>query len=53
MWLDSSFLDIAPNQVYLGAGITDAGVFCNVVNTTSFGVTNNKGDPDVWMNIRK
>ena len=53
VWLDSSFLHDTANQVTLASTLTDAAVYANIGNTTTFGVTNNKGDPDVWMNIRK
>ena len=52
MRLDSGCFKAGPNQITLASTITDAGVYGNI-GYGGFGVTNNKGDPDVWMNIRK
>lgn len=45
---------VAPhiNQIFLDAGITDAVIHANI-GFEGFAVTNNKNDPDVWMNVRK
>lgn len=53
MRLDSGIFKVSPNQVSLASTITDAGVYGCVGYGGAFGVTNNKNDPDVWMNIKK
>lgn len=52
LWMDSCVLKRDPNQVYIDAAIVDTQIYANV-GITNFGVDNRKGDPDVWMNIRK
>lgn len=53
MRLDCGVFKASANQVTLASTITDAAVYTCVGYGGSFGVTNNKNDPDVWMNIRK
>ncbi len=50
--VDASVFRVAPNQVYIDAAITDISLFANI-GLGSFAATNNKSDPDIWMNIRK
>lgn len=53
MNLESSVFGNNPNQIKLYSTITDAYVLACLGYGGSLGVINDKGDPDVWMNIRK
>lgn len=53
MRIDSGHFVVSPNQITIASTVTDAAVYACVGHGGSLGVTNNKGDPDVWMNIRK
>ncbi len=53
MKLDGGIFKASANQVTLASTITDAAVYTCVGYGGSFAVTNNKNDPDLWMNIRK
>ncbi|WP_130858971.1 glycosyl hydrolase family 28-related protein [Gracilibacillus phocaeensis] len=52
MLMDSSFFHHAPDQITLGANIDNSAIYANV-GFNGLGVNNIKGDPDVWMNIRR
>ncbi|NGP44763.1 hypothetical protein G4V62_07255 [Bacillaceae bacterium SIJ1] len=52
MLMDSSYFHHAPDQITLGTHIDDSAIYANV-GIGGLGVNNLKGDPDVWMNIRR
>ncbi|HEY0826798.1 MAG TPA: hypothetical protein VGE40_01765, partial [Bacilli bacterium] len=51
MRVDGAVLRSSPNQVRLASTITDAAIYGSI-GFGSFGVNNEKGDPDVWMNVK-